>query len=87
MYYYNGEKIYYYGLVTVKSLSRQIYGRTDPFYLYMSEIEDELGTVQGVQVTIRIGVWFDGQRGCLQPNRFWFDPSRRLFISHKYSFL
>jgi hypothetical protein len=30
---------------------RQIYGRTDPFYLYMSEIEEELGTVQGVQVT------------------------------------
>ncbi len=33
-------------------MSRQIYGRTDPFYLYMSEIEEELGTVQGVQVNI-----------------------------------
>ena len=29
---------------------RQIYERKDPFILYMSEIEDEIGTVHGVQV-------------------------------------
>lgn len=29
---------------------RQIYERTDPFILYMSEIEDEIGSVHGVQV-------------------------------------
>lgn len=34
---------------------RQIYEREDPFYLYMSEIEDELGTVHGVQ--IRAEAW------------------------------
>ena len=40
---------------------RQIYGRTDPFYLYMSEIEEELGTVQGVQVN-KLDLWFPAEQ-------------------------
>ena len=47
---------------------RQIYQREDPFILYMSEIERELGTVHGVQV--RAEAWV---------NEFFYNNTQRGF--------